>query len=436
MKTATHCWIVCILIALTMSEGFSQTSSNIKSNVLTLDQAVDMGLKNHPSLQIANAGLDIASSGVTQNVSNYYPSISANGSLARNDGTFALNIPGFPVISQRYNIYTGAVQVNETIFDFGRTINKVSASHQLVDAALASFDSTRQTIILNVKLAYYGYMQQQQVVSVNQEAVEQTSQHLKEAKAFYSVGKVAQLDVTRAEVDYANAQVGLIVAKNQLQLAKLQLDNAMGILSSSQYAVQDTFEIPPFSMTLDSAEAVMESVRPDLVAAKARVEASLALVNAAWDQNLPTISANGTYTWSNFNFPLVSHWNAGLTVTLPLFQGFSVTAQVDQARAGTDAAKAGLELLRESMILEIEQNYLGVQQAEDRIAATSKLVEEAEESMRLAERQYVAGVGSAIEVTDAQLSLSNARITRIQALSDYNSFLVRLQRSMGVLSEH
>lgn len=209
----------------------------------------------------------------------------------------------------------------------------------------------------------------------------------------------------------------------------------MGILTSTQYAVQDTFEIPPFSMTLDSAEAVMESVRPDLVAAKARVEASQAMVNAAWDQNLPTISANGTYTWSNFNFPLVSHWNAGVTVTLPLFQGFSVTAQVDQARAGTDAAKAGLELLRESMILEIEQNYLGVQQAEERIAATSKLVEEAEESMRLAERQYVAGVGSAIEVTDAQLSLSNARITRIQALYDYNSFLVRLQRSMGILSE-
>ena len=435
MKTAIHCWIVCILIALTMSNGFSQTSSNIKSNMLTLDQAVDMGLKNHPSLQIANAGVNIASSGVTQNVSTYYPSISANGSFARNDGTFAFNTPGFPVRTQTYNNYTGALQVNETIFDFGRTINKVSASHQLVDAAQASFDSTRQTIILNVRIAYYGYMQQQQVVGVNQEAVEQTSQHLKEAKAFYSVGKVAQLDVTRAEVDFANAQVGFIVAKNQLQLAKLQLDNAMGILSSSQYAVQDTFEIPPFSMTLDSAEAVMESVRPDLVAAKARLEASQALVNAAWDQNLPTISANGAYTWSNFDFPLYSHWSAGLTISLPLFQGFSVTAQVDQARAGTDAAKAGLELLRESMILEIEQNYLGVQQAEDRIAATSKLVEEAAESMRLAERQYVAGVGSAIEVTDAQLSLSNARITRIQALFDYNSFLVRLQRSMGILSE-
>jgi len=424
---------VLYLVLLCAAATYPQ-STNI-SGVLTLDQAVQFALDHHPGVQIGNATVNLASSGVTQNVSNYYPQISAVGSFTRNDGTFVFNTPGFPIRTQTYNNLTGALQVTQTIFDFGKTINRVSATNRLYDAALASLDSTKESVIMNVRIAFYDYMQQEQVVAVNQEAVDQTSQHLTESKAFYAVGKRAQLDVTKAEVDYANAQVGLIVANNQLKLARLQLNNAMGVQAATEYSVIDTFSVQPMTMSLDSAKAVMESTRPELLAARARVEASKALVNASWDQNLPTISASGTYTWSNFDFPLYSHWGAGVTVSLPIFQGFSITAQTDQARASENATEAALDLEEQSLELEIEQNYLGVKEAEERIAATSKLVEEAEESMVLAERQYVAGVGSALDVTDARLSLSNARITRIQALADYNTFLVRLQRSMGVVAQ-
>jgi len=422
---------MCIL--LFFGAAYSQPGS--VSGELSLDQAVRNALDHHPGVQIGNAIVNLASSGVTQNVSTYYPQISAVGSFTRNDGTFVFNTPGFPIRSQTYNNLTGALQVTQTIFDFGKTINRVSASNRLYDAALASLDSTRESVIMNVKIAFYNFMQQQQVVTVNQEAVDQTSQHLAESKAFYSVGKRAQLDVTKSEVDYANAQVGLIVANNQMKLARLQLDNAMGIPGSTDYIVRDTFSVEPITLSLDSAKSIMESTRPELLAARARLEAAKATVNAIWDQNLPTLSASGTYTWSNFDFPLYSHWGAGVTVSLPIFQGFSITAQTDQARASEDAAEAALNLQEQSLELEIEQNYLGVKEAEERIAATSKLVEQAQESMMLAERQYVAGVGSALDVIDARLSLSNARITRIQALSDYNTFLVRLQRSMGVLSQ-
>ena len=136
--------------------------------------------------------------------------------------------------------------------------------------------------------------------------------------------------------------------------------------------------------------------------------------------------------WSNFDFPLFNRWNAGVTLTFPLFQGFNIVGQVEQAQAAADAADADLELLKESVVLEVEQAYLGLREAEERLGATAKLVEEAEQSLVLAERQYVAGVGTVLDVTDAELSLSNAHITQIQGLFDYNSSLATLQKAMGM----
>ena len=239
--------------------------------------------------------------------------------------------------------------------------------------------------------------------------------------------------MTKAEVDLANADVGLIRARNQMRLAKVSLENTMGVHPTADYRVREVFEVPPFPMKLDSVESVAFRERPELIAAHARAEGNRSLVSATWDQHLPTIAAFGNWTWSNFDFPLFSRWNAGLSFTLPIFQGFTISAQVDQARAAADLALANLDLLNESARLEVEQNYLGLKEAEDRIGATSKLIEQAEENLRLANGEYAAGVGTAIEAADAQLSLSNAQITRIQALSDYNGFLIRLERSMGIL---
>ena len=103
------------------------------------------------------------------------------------------------------------------------------------------------------------------------------------------------------------------------------------------------------------------------------------------------------------------------------------------AEAAVDEAQANLDLLNDAATTESEQYYLALRASQERVDATSKLVQQAEENLNLAEKQYTAGVNSVIEVTDAQLTLSNARITRIQALFDYNSSAIHLKRAMGTL---
>jgi len=423
--------IIIVLIILVAAICANAQSGDVRLDTLSLPKAIELALAYHPSVRSANATVRIASSGVTQSVAGYLPTISSTMSGTKTSGAFVLN-PSIPARIQEYNNYSVAIQGQETIYDFGKTSNRVSASYDSLEAANSDYQVTKGNVILNVELAYFGYVQAEKVIGVDEEAVSHADQHLKQAQAFYKVGTRTQLDVTKAEVDLANANVGLISAKNQLQLAKLQLENSMGMHPQGDYEVQDVLDVQPFPMPLDTAMKTAFEQLPEYHAATARLSQTKALVSAAWDQDLPTLLATANYTWTNFYFPLLSRWTAGVTLNIPIFQGFAIDAQVSQAQASADASQANLETLRESIRLNVEQNYYDMKEALDRIDATDHLVESAEQSLTLAEKQYAAGVGSAIDVSDAQLELSNARITRIQALYDYNSSLTKLKRAIGM----
>lgn len=417
-------------LALSFQLVFAQPQV-IRLDSLTLDRAIVLALEHHPSLLAADANSRSAASGVTQALSAYYPSLNASANFTRTDGVFVFN-PSIPARNQTYNNYTSGLQLQQTIFDFGRTTGRVSASNRLLDAAESDYQSTQYAVVMNAQVAYFSLMQAEQVTMVNEEAVDRAEGHLKQAQAFYTVGRRPQFDVTKAEVDLANANVDLIRSRNQVQLARLQLENAMGVRPAGEYSIQKGFDLQPVTLTLDSIMSIAMGQRPELTSARSRLEANNALVSAAWDQHLPTLSLLSSWNWSNFDYsPLFRRWTAGLTVSFPVFQGFAISAQTDQARANADASRANLEILIESVMLDVEQNFLGIKEASERIAATSKLVEQAEQSLTLAEKQYAAGVGTEIEVADARLSLSNAKITRIQALYDYSTALVRLKHSIG-----
>ncbi len=403
----------------------------IRIDSLTVQQAVGIALEYHPSIKASRAAASSAAAGHKQALAGYLPSIEFTGSAQQTQGAFVFN-PSFPPRDQAYSSYTAGFQFQQLLFDFSRTTGRTSAAGDLEQASGNDLEASRQTVILNVQIAYYGVLQAEQVVTANEEAREQAARHLAEAKAFFSVGTRPQYDVTKSEVDLANAEVALISARNQLRLARVQLENAMGIQTDRQYKLVDSFMTPSPILSLDSARNVALRERPELRSALARVSANEALATSARSQHLPSLSAFGGYTWTNFSFPLFNRWNAGVSVSLPVFQGFSLDAQVEQADANTDAAIASLDLLRQSVFLEVEQAYLSLKEAEERTVATSKLVAQANENLVLAERQYAAGVGTLLEVTDAKLVRTNARITTIQALYDYNSWLVRLQKAMGL----
>lgn len=402
--------------------------------LLTRSEAVSIALKNHPSLRAADATIRSSSAQLLQSESGYYPVINYSAGGSHIQGAFVFN-PSFPARHQSYNSYATGFLIQQPIYDFGKTGERVSANRNLVDAVTFDYQSARDNVTMNVQVAYFSILQVQRVIKVNEEAIQQAEKHLLKAKAFYSVGKAPQFDVTKASVEVANANVNLIRSRNQLRVAKVQLENAMGIHPISNYVLADTFEVHPFTMDLNTAKVAAYQNRPELRSANARVEFNKSLVKAEWSQHLPSLLASGAYNWNGFRWPFASRYSYGVTVSIPIFQGFSVYAKVQQAKANVEVSEANTDMMMQSVMLEVEQNYLGLKEAEERIGATLKLVEQAEENLRTAEGRYNAGVGSAIEITDAEVLRSTARITHIEALYDYNSSLIRLYRAMGTINQ-
>jgi outer membrane protein len=419
------------IIKAWLPDLIAQTKITISKN-LTLEEAVKLALEYHPSLRAARAAVRSSSAILKQSESAYFPSLDFSASGSHTAGAFVFN-PAFPPRVQKYQNYSAGVQAQQVIFDFGKTISSVSANRSGVKASQYNYQTSRNTVIAGVQLAYFGLIQAQRVIKVDEETVNQAEKHLFQAKAFYEVGTSPRYDITSAEVDLANANVQLISARNQLRIARIQLDNAMGIHPVMNYVAVDSFTIEPFTMSLDSARQLALNLRPDFRSLYAHLKQNQAVVTAMWSQHLPTLLASGSYTWNGFAFPLQNRWTVGLTLSLPLFQGFGIRAQVQEAQANVETLQANIDELSETISLEVEQYYLNLKDAEERIVATETLITQARENLRLAEQRYSTGVGSALEITDALVSLSNAQITNIQALFDYNSALVQLRQAIGVM---
>ncbi|HTP14095.1 MAG TPA: TolC family protein [Bacteroidota bacterium] len=401
---------------------------------LSLKAAIDLAFQYHPSLRSANATMQSSEASLTLARSAYMPVVGVTASATRTDGAFVFN-PSFPPRIQSYNNYSTVLNIQQTVYDFGKTDGRVSGAHELLNASQFDYDAAQLNVINNVEVAYFGVLQAEKVVGVTTETLAQAEAHLNEAQAYYAVGTRPQIDVTTAKVNVANARVNLIRARNQLRIAGLQFENSIGVHSDLPYTLSDSLAVPSFSMSLDSVKAIAMNLRQDLLSARARMQSSQSLVSSASDQRLPTLALAGSWSWSSFNFPLQSRWNAGVTLSLPLFQGYGIDAQVDQAEANLESSQANLALTVENALLDVEQNYLSLKEASDRIDATAQLVGQTAENLKIAEGRYNFGVGSAIEITDAQVALANARLSNIQALYDYNSSIVKLKRAMGVLGK-
>ena len=424
--------LIMIVFLIVAEKNFAQVKE-MHIDSLSIDLATKIALENNPSIKIAYSNVDYSNASLRLSRSNYFPLLSIIGSASRTEGAFVFN-PSFPPRDQQYNNYTAGFQLQQLIYDFGRTSNKVSASGDLVSSSLYDLKSATEDLIMLVEINCYTYLQAQYLEKVDREALAQTEEHLKLAEAFYKAGTQPEYDVTKAQVDVANAKLNLIHSQNQIKVSKLLLENSLGVKIPNEFIITDSLKYDSLKISIDSVKSVALDNRTDLKSLKLKLAAQKSLISSVWSQNLPSISAFGNYNWNGFDFPLYSRWNAGINLSIPIFQGFSVSAQVQQAESQEKNIEASIEQLTLSILSEVQGNYLAVIEAENRITAAKQLVLQAEENFRLATQRYKAGVGSATEITDAQLALSNARYSNIQAHYDYLTSLVSLKRSMGLLS--
>ncbi len=400
---------------------------------LTMEKCIEIALKIQPTLMRDKYVVMQKVALLGQAKSYYYPKVDVSAGITRNFIEKQTNDPIFSG-SYPYNAYNqnnGTASLSQMIYDFGRTPTDVKTKKFDLESSKLDMDSTVTTVSNNVKSTYYDVLKTKKSRDVNIEAVKQYKQHLEQAEALFSAGKKPKYDVTKAELDLSNAKLKLITAENDLKIAQVKLNNAMGIDEPPIYTIEDNLSFVEYSITLEDALARAFQNRPDLKSLIAQRDAAATAVERAKKEYLPSINGKAGYSFVGSEYPLGQGWNAGVAVTMNIFEGNMTKNKVEESIAKVRSIEATIGSKRLDILLDIKQAYLYLLKAKEAIANTEIQVKQGTENLELANLRYNAGLAEPIEVTDAAVSYSQAKLSNISALYEYKVAQAYIEKAMG-----
>lgn len=406
---------------------------------LTADEAAGIALRLQPSVTIAGANI-VAAQGRTQQVrAGLRPSLGFSAGYTQQESLNASTGTGGgtgggtdPFSNSSSSGLRASASVRQLLFDFNRTRNAVRESAARERAANAGLTRVQADLVLQVKQAFYTFVQNTRLVGVNEANLKNRQEQLALAQARLNVGLGAPADVVRAQTTVAEAAFNLESARNVASLSRVSLALLMGIDARTPLQTADSSE--PTVATDDVNDLVNQALtqRPEVVQAQASLEAAGFGVSVAKKSNAPSIGIGGSLASRGDNLSLNhSSVRATLDLSWTPFDGGLSKGVVKEAQANSAIAQAELNSARQNVVSDVSQAYLNLRTAEQSVLTADAQVANAEESVRLAEGRYRAGVGTFIEVTDAQTALLTARTNRVNAVSTVDKARAALSRAVG-----
>jgi TolC family type I secretion outer membrane protein len=428
--------LMSVLVLLAQARAEEETA---QAPPLSLQEAVDTSLRNHPTIRMGQATVEAAQQRVRQQVAGYLPKGGYIYTYSRQARPLTAAVGGVDIggiqqrrtVTQFFNFNSTNFQINQLIFDFGKTLNAIQSAVASTEASTADLETTKQEVVFNTKQAYYSVLSSQQLLGVAEETVRQNQKHLEEAQARFDVGMAPRFDVTRAQVQLSNAELSRVEARNNVALGFETLRRAMGQTEPLQVRLLNQLEHRPLSLSEETITQEAYARRPELESIRAQQRASSEQVSALQKQFLPSVSGTAQYNWTGREYPLQEGWLWGVTLTVPLFDSILTTSQLGEAQATLRNLQAQEDDLQQQVTLEVRQGLLNLRRAEESIRVNEQTVIQARENLDLAEGRYAAGVGNIIEVTDAQLAFTLAQANNIKALYDYKTALAELEKAVG-----
>jgi outer membrane protein len=317
------------------------------------------------------------------------------------------------------NLGTYAVSLGgeQLLYDFGQSSARFQAALAQGTAQEQTGRLTAMDVRLRVRTAFLTARANQALVGVAREALDNRHTHQRRIRSLVELGLRAPIDLVQASKDVSNARLSLINAENADRTAKTQLNLAMGIERSSDFAVVDETMAPVAGEEADIRQLTQEAIaqRPDIAALTAQIHAQRLTAEVADHAGLPGLKASvGAGTNGSPTSKPSVNWNAGLGLSWPLYAGGEGQAQAMQAQATLASLQAQAEVLRHQLRATIEQTQLGVGAAKAAVAVAAESTQTARTQLRLAEARYAAGLGSVLELGTAQLAYTDARAQEVQ----------------------
>jgi len=405
---------------------------------LTLKDAEAMAIKNQPQIQAAQLNYQASQQEVTEARSAYYPAI--GGDVTGSEGNPQARIgAGYLSTSRLFDRFGQGISISQLITDSGRTRNLVASSKLQAQANSETYHATRYDVLLRVDQAYFEALRAQATVKVAQETIA-ARQLLSDQVSTLAQNKLrSQLDVSFAGVSLAQAKLLLIRAQDAVQQSLAELTEAMGIEQQQPYTLVD--EPLPSSPPVNSDALVTQAFqeRPELAGLRLERESAYRFERAERDLSYPTVTVEAVGGFIPFIHQLTTvpvpneYEGAAVNVHIPIFNGGLFSARREAAHFRAQAADQRVRDLEQRIARDVRVAWSNSLTAYHQLDVTAELLREATMGLDLAQGRYTLGLSSIVELTQAQLNLTQAEVENLSAKYDYQRLTAALEYSIGLL---
>jgi outer membrane protein TolC len=403
---------------------------------LYIEDVIKITLKN--SLELMSAEQDIIKSNakVSQANTGNYPSVTGTTTYSRQDPVQTTEFGDNKIAIGQNDQGLAKVTFNYSLYDGSKTTNLVEQATLAKEASYCDIETKKQNIIYKAIENYYSVLRAENLLKVGEHNLTTTQEQYNVSQAFFEEGLVPKADLLKAEAQLSNVQLGLIRAKNNVELTKAALNDTMSLSLETEIEVIDTLKYTEFPADLNYTIETAYKNRKEIRKLELLIEAAEKQIEIAKSEKRPSVYFNFDYIAFSSNFFTPSNSiTATLGASFPIFDRGLSKYKVEEAEAGVEQSRIALSQVKQSITLQVKQAYLNLQQSKESVEKIKVNVDAARENYEVARLRYKEGIAPFIEVSDAQFSLTESEINNVHVLYDYYLAKINLVKTTGLLPE-
>jgi len=417
---------------------------------LTLSRAVELALSNNPGLQAAQCQTLSSQEKIIQARSGTMPQVQVSEQFNHTTNpmwAFGTRLNQQSISETDFypnqlndpksiSNYATILSVTWPIYDSGQTWYGLQQARFNKEAALFFADRAKQQVTAGTILGYIRVLLVRENQTVLGQIIETAHSHLKLIQSRYNGGFVAKSDLLRAQVHIADLEQQLVEAKSQTDIAKCNLNVAMGVDGNPDYTLTSPLKPGnPVTRDLDSWISTALSNRPDLKQLTTRKWIAQKEVEKSRSSRNPSVSLAGNYEINSENFQDTgSNYTLGAVVSMPLFTGGRVSAKIREAEINLKQTQAMIQGLELQVCGETRQAFFNARSAWDRIKVVQAAIGQSQESLRIVRNRYKNGLFTITDLLDAEVMVQQSLTHHLKAIHDYKAAVIRLDLAAGIIN--
>lgn len=409
---------------------------------ISIKQAIDLALQDSYQIIDAAKTREIYQAKLKEAQSSFYPTVSLTGTYGRALKKARMPIGDTLLEVGKNNTFSASAGLNYILWSGGQVRNNAKLAGVQAEESAYQYKHTQSLVTQQVVKFCYDIIYASALIRVQEEYLDIAKQHLAETRARYREGLSSNLDVLNQKVQVENIEPQVMQAKKNFELGNLYLRQILNRDPEDDIYLTWTekdLRVPP-TPPLDELYALAMKYRPELVMSKLAVDAAHYNIQIAKSGHMPVLALTADYSYNAYTdngFPQHRnqyYWasNAGLSLSIPLFEGFKISSRVTQQELAYEQAVAAYKNKLKNVRIQVKDAYLNLEEAKSRIEATRGVVQQARENLNAQMLRYRNGLSSRLELNDATANVNDSDLQYVQAVYDAVIALSDLKYAVGV----